>query len=227
MPIHSDRFGFDVPSDFPIGLLESVHANVSDPDPHRPQTSSEWREWAGACNAVLYRFMACAEHSDALVASLRASTSPELPERYRQEKLLFSFFAEGLSSLESLYYGSYSIGALVDPIGLDPNRNAKQITPRLVTERFEDVFATDPFTSKLRQVLDSSDHDRWRATRNVLTHRAAPGRTHHEGGPTSGETYWQGDLLDPAEFTARRAWLCSALAEILEPLDSFVVVHLT
>ena len=115
MTITSARFGFDVPGDFPIALLEEVHATLSDPDDARRETPA-WREWAGACNGVLYRFMAWAEHCDRLVASLTKSTSPPLPERYEQEKLLFNFFAEGLSSLECLYYGVYP-----RPV-LDPHR---------------------------------------------------------------------------------------------------------
>lgn len=52
----------------------------------------------GGCNGVLYRFIASAEHCDALVTSLRASTSPPQPERYEQEKLLFDLYADGLSA---------------------------------------------------------------------------------------------------------------------------------
>jgi hypothetical protein len=30
MPRHSERFGFDVPDDFPLGRLEDVHARLSE-----------------------------------------------------------------------------------------------------------------------------------------------------------------------------------------------------
>lgn len=226
MTITSARFGFDVPSDFPIRLLEDAHATISDPDDARREKRA-WREWAGACNGVLYRFMACGEHSDHLVTSLTNSASPPLPERYEQEKLLFNFFAEGLSSLECLYYGVYFVGALVDPVGIDPERDPRDVVPRFVTERFEKVFPTELVTPRLRQVLDSPEQAEWRGVRNVLTHRTAPGREHHEGGPTSGNTYWLGDLLNPASFSAHRAWLSSSLTEILEGLEAFTTPHLS
>jgi len=225
MTVISERFGFNVTDDFPIKLLEDAHAAISDPDESRRKQLA-WREWAGACNGVLYRFMACAEHCDRLVASLTASTSPPVPERYEQEKLLYNFFAEGLSSLECLYYGVYFAGALVGPTDMDPQRNPRDVVPKFVTERFEDVFPTELVTSRLRQVLDSADHAVWKTVRNVLTHRVAPGREHHEGGPTSGNTYWLGDLLDPESFATRRAWLSGALTEILEGFEVFTRTHL-
>jgi hypothetical protein len=213
-----------VSSDFPIALLENAHATISDPDDAR-RDQPAWHEWAGACNGVLYRFMACAEHCDRLVASLTESTSPLMPERYEQEKLLFNFFAEGLSSLECLYYGAYFVGALVDPRGMDAGRPQRDVVPRFVTEQFENVFPTEPATARLRQVLDSPEHTVWRSVRNILMHRAAPGRTHHKGGSTSGNTYWLDDLLDPATFAARRTWLSRSIGEILDGLEAFTAAH--
>jgi hypothetical protein len=220
----SERFGFDVPSDFPIKLLEDAHASISDMDDARREEAA-WHEWAGACNGVLYRFMACAEHCDRLVASLTRSSSPPLPERYEQERLLFNFFAEGLSSLECLYYGVYFVGSLVDPVGIDGTLDPREVVPRRVTERFEDVFPAELISPPLRKVLDSPHHTAWRKIRNVLTHRTAPGREHHKGGPTSGNTYWLGDVLNPASFSARRAWLSGSLSEILEGLATFTADH--
>jgi hypothetical protein len=37
-----------------------------------------------------------------------------MPVRYRQERLLFAFFCEGLSCLECFYYGFYFVGAMTD-----------------------------------------------------------------------------------------------------------------
>jgi hypothetical protein len=216
MTVTSERFGFEVPDDFPITLLESVHGTISDPDDERRKLPA-WTEWAGACNVVLYRFVACAEHCDVLVSSLELSTSPSIPERYEQEKLVYNFFCEGLSSLECLYYGAYFAGALVGSAQLDPAQD----------QRDEAAFAGEAVTGTLRAVLDEADHKVWKEVRNVLTHRRAPGREHHEGGPTSGNTYWLGNLLDSAGFSARRGWLSASLTAILGGLDDFASKHLS
>jgi hypothetical protein len=226
MTLKSERFGFDVPDDFPLERLEAVHATISDPDEERRKLPG-WAEWAGACNGVLYRFMACAEHSDTLINSLQRSTSPPIPERYEQEKLLYSFFSEGLSSLECLYYGAYFAGSLVAASQLDPTKDARDITPVFVTRKFEAAFPGERVTATLRRVLDDAEYRAWKDFRNVLTHRAAPGREHHEGGPSSGNTYWLGDLLDPASFSARRIWLAASLTAILADLDAFAAQHLS
>lgn len=222
--LHSDRFDLDTPEDFPIHLLEAVHAQISDPDEARRQ-SDEWHEWASACNGVLYRFKACAEHSDALISSLTASTSPPQPERYEQEKLLFSFFTEGLSTIECLYYGIYFVGALVDPAQIDSGREKRTIVPTLVVEGYRTAFPGDQLTTVLRRVLDDTDHRNWRKARNVLSHRAAPGRDFRLGGDDSG-TYWMGGPLDADGFRSRRAWLANTIVEVLASFDVFVHTRL-
>jgi hypothetical protein len=224
MTVHSARFDLDVPDDFPIDLLEATHAQISDPDDARRQTD-EWREWAGACNGLLYRFLACAGHSDSLVSSLEASTSPPQPERYEQEKLLFDFFAEGLSALECLYYGVYFMGALVDPSQVDSGQARRKIVPWYVTESFEAAFPGDAMTARLRAVLDNTDHRNWREARNILTHRAAPGRDFRTGGDDAG-TYWMGGTLDADAFVSRRAWLASTIEEMLASFQVFASARL-
>lgn len=225
VPVHSERFGFDMPDDFPVHLLEAVHARISDPDEERRKTD-EWREWAGACNGVLYRFKACAEHSDVLIPSLRASTSPPLPERYEQEKLLFAFFAEGLSAIECLYYGIFFIGALVEPTRVDSGRDKGTISAKLVTETYKAAFPGDPITASLRTVLDDSTHVSWRQARNVLAHRAAPGRDLRMGGDDDG-TYWMGGTLDAEGFVSRRSWLGATVTELLSSFSTFVSSRLS
>lgn len=224
MAVRSERFDLDVADDFPIGLLEKVHAEISDPDDARRQTD-EWREWAGACNGVLYRFLACAQHSDLLVSSLTLSTSPPQPDRFEQEKLLFDFFAEGLSALECLYYGVYFVGALVDPIQLEPARARRTIVPLHVTERFESAFPADVLTPTLRATLDDAEYQAWRCARNVLTHRAAPGRDFRMGGDDAG-TYWLGGPLNGDAVVSRRDWLRATIERMLAPLEVFVARRL-
>jgi len=217
--VHSSRFALDLPDDFPIRLLEAVHGVISDADDARRQTS-EWSEWAGACNGVLYRFLACAEHADLLDTSLASSTSPPQPERYEQEKLLYEFFAEGLSALECLYYGVYFIGVLADS-RLDASVDRRLVNPRFVTECFESTFPVDAITTCLREVLADAEYERWRDTRNVLSHRAAPGRDFRIGGDDAG-TYWMEGTLGTNTIVSRRTWLASTIEKLLTAFRRFV-----
>ena len=182
--------------------------------------TEEWREWAGACNGVLYRFKACAEHSDLLRGSLALSTSPPQPERYEQEKLLYNFFVEGLSAIECFYYGAYFIGALVDS-AIDSAVDRKAVNPAFVTDHFQNALPEAPLTAVMRQVRESAEFDAWRLARNVLTHRVAPGRDFRTGGDDPG-TYWMGGSLDANSILIRRSWLASTLTELLTSLEALV-----
>jgi hypothetical protein len=98
-----ERFQLDLPNDFPLSELDAVHAHLSDTRPDAPQTNAAWAEWGGACNGIAYRYIACDGHATEPAESLDRNVSPTQPERCRQECLLFSFFAEGLSCIECFY----------------------------------------------------------------------------------------------------------------------------
>lgn len=61
----SERFDLELPDDFPVAAVESLHAHLSDRHPDANQTT-EWKEWANAVNGVLYRFRACDEDGQAV-----------------------------------------------------------------------------------------------------------------------------------------------------------------
>ena len=127
----------------------------------------------------------------------------------------------------SLLRRPHFAGALAAPTLPIQHRTHGHSTPAFVTREFEAAFPRKRVTTALRRVLDDADHRAWKDVRNVLTHRAAPGREHHEGGATSGNTYWLGDLLDPASFAVRRDWLASSLTAVLTDLDTFTAKHLS
>ena len=137
-----ERFQLDVPEDFPAGELGAVYEHVGDTG-DRTQTV-EWGEWAGACNGIAYRFLALDEHAISLSESLDEAVAPPMPERCRQERLLFSFFSEGLSCLECSYYGFYFVGAMVDEGSFNPMADRRAITPSFVTKRYEARFHNEP-----------------------------------------------------------------------------------
>ncbi len=216
-----ERFQLDLPDDFPVSELEAVHAHLSDPSKTRGK-SRGWGEWAGACNGIVYRYLACDEHAVALAESLGQNIAPQQPERYRQERLLFSFFVEGLSCIECFYYGFYFVGAMIDPAAFDPEVDGRKVTTARVVRGYRGRFRNERLTASLQAVNASAEMVVWRDVRNILAHRASPGRGFFEGGPRSGEADWLGANLSSDTVHARRSWLADIMVSLLEPAAEFV-----
>ena len=215
-----ERFQLDFPEDFPAGELGAVYEHVGDTG-DRTQTV-EWGEWAGACNGIAYRFLALDEHAISLSESLDEAVAPPMPERCRQERLLFSFFSEGLSCLECSYYGFYFVGAMVDEGSFNPMADRRAITPSFVTKRYEARFHNEPLTQSMLDIDQCAEAKEWREIRNVLSHRAAPGRGFYEGGPRSGSADWMDGVLSGDAIRERRAWVGGAVTSLLVPTVDFV-----
>lgn len=186
-----------------------------------------WREWASALNGLLFRFKAFDEHGTRVIDSLRASDSPEIDERYRQEKWLFAFFVEGLSAIECLDYGLYFLGALTDSKGFDAGIDPRAVTIDFVASRFAAVFPSD-LATRLNEVASGDELKLWKDVRNVLAHRGAPPRHFVMGGATSwGLSEAASQLLDPDRLTERRERLGEAVTGIVEAALPFVQEHVT
>ena len=142
--------------------------------------------------------------------------------RCRQERLLFSFFSEGLSCLECSYYGFYFVGAMVDEGSFNPMADRRAITPSFVTKRYEARFRNEPLTQSMLDVDQCAEAKEWREIRNVLSHRAAPGRGFYQGGPRSGSADWMDGVLSGDAIRERRAWVGGAVTSLLVPAVDFV-----
>jgi hypothetical protein len=214
-----ERFDLDLPDDFAVAEMDAIHGHLSDLSEDRRQ-SPEWSEWAGACNGIVYRYLACDEHGTALADSLDQSLSPPQPERYRQERLLFSFFVEGLSCIECCYYGFYFVGAMVDAEAFGPGFDPQKVTRARVVQRYQDHFQSDEITSSLEAINASSELKVWGNVRNLLAHRATPGRHFYVGGLAEAE--WLGKELSGNSIRERRSWLAETMQALLVPAARFV-----
>ena len=111
MPFHVSTVELEVPDDFPQKHYDAVHARVTS----SPRGEEAMFHYGGAWNAVLYRFVSCARSDETFANSVRTATlTPVRPERFIQEDALFGFFVNGLSVIESFFYGLYWIGSMVD-----------------------------------------------------------------------------------------------------------------
>ncbi len=225
-----DRFNLDMPDDFPVHSIDSLHAYLSDRRDEATQTR-EWGEWASGLNGLVFRFRACDEHVAKAIESLRHSASPPQPERYQQEKWLFAFFVEGLSAFECFAYALYFVGALAAPTAFTAHLDPKRITLKFVARRYAAAFAGSELATQLSTLRASVEFDEWSTTRNILGHRGAPGRHFYSGGPNSGSTRWKlpvplaRSILAPSELERRREWFGTRIASIAEAADRFAAEH--
>src|SRR5205807_852388 len=110
---------------------------------------------------------------------------PSIEQHVRQDIVLFEFFATALSSLECLVYGLAAIGEHLRPDVFPVTTKPWTINFNSVPKMFVTAFPTDPLTTALTEIDTSSEMKSLRDTRNVLAHRAAPGRTYSETLTTS------------------------------------------
>jgi len=132
--------GLIMPKVFPVEPYESIHKRiVKKKDDYR----KSWNQYAGAWNAVGYRFLSCNNHDKAFTESIqRAGNAPPPSERYIQESNLFGFFVSVLSTIESLIYGLYDIASIikVEEFPIAPDENLRLINPKNTKGKFVKEF---------------------------------------------------------------------------------------
>lgn len=198
---------------FPV----SAWMNVSDAMSSWNREPSVWGEWAGAWNAVAYRWRACWDASESFEGSVvKDGDAPEQGVRYQQERKAFEFFVSSLSVLESHSYALHAIGAMLRPAGfpLTTEAHRRSVTLKSTVQRFEEHFPHDPLTEALRRTSVAKELADLTLLRNTLAHRTQPGRTIVVGGTST----WQGRPLSGAT-TPTLDWLQEEIG-ILAPLTA-------
>jgi hypothetical protein len=157
---------------------------------------------------------------------------------YIQQRELFGFFVVGLSTVESLCYGLFAVGSILDtqqfPIATP--KDLRKINIESTTRKFVAVFPNEVVTSALQQLIDSQEFKDWSEIRHVLIHRGLPGRiirlTVGGGKPLHGGTTWgqgawgQGISIDENTTAFRRRWLAETVRGLLDAADTFTSDHL-
>ena len=220
--------------DFPLGFcdltLEAVKDRMLTKLQH-PCKASE--NFLGAVNGIRYRLVACADYDKDFRESLqRFGDAPPLQERARQEQYLFGFFTSGLATLESFHYGMYFADAAIHggaPFYTDKPGHLQGINRKSTTEAFNSVFPSESLT----KALTALGHDpiclEWDAIRNVLAHRAAPGRNIslalcENATPVLGGATWLAPgspRIDAALTATKLKWLVGTMGNLLQTAAEF------
>lgn len=238
MPVRVSTVGIDLPDDFPHQPYEAIHARVHAAAHHPDQVF----HYGGAWNAVVYRFLSCAEADVTFTQSVRTvGTSPGQPARFRQEEVLLNFFVNGLSEIESFFYGLYWIGSMAEPAHFPilPDNQLRNIT----TDKTMMLFGNGPHAalfaaafSRLRTPstpgnwVNTLEYDEWKDIRNILAHRASYGRVMHAttgGGPQPADEWRvRGIPLNDQVTQTRRAWLAATMKALLKSGEAYAVATL-
>jgi hypothetical protein len=124
------------------------------------------------------------EAGDAFAHALEEhGAHPPPKERYQQESCLSAFFSSGFATFESAFYGLYALGVMVNgsPLSLATAKDKQSVSPSRVHTAFSKAFAGDGSLAAIDAVLNDIEFKTFRETRNILTHRTAPGRTMYVG----------------------------------------------
>jgi hypothetical protein len=223
--------GLVMPDDFPTATYEAIQARVSSRTGVEPALAAHYQ---GAWRAVAYRFLACADHDKAYTASSRrAGANPSQPERYIQERELFSFFMSGLSTIESFCLGLFAIGSMLkaDMFLMTKPGHLKQIDLKKTPEQFATALPREAITAALQDVNNMPQFEEWNTIRNILTHRSAPPRIIYgwvgSPPPEGDRVDWLHDIrLDENTTASRRAWLAAILHTLMKAAEGFTGTRL-
>lgn len=211
--------------DFPVAAYEAIHRHVVS----RWGGDELYEHYAGAWNAVAYRYHAAVQAGEEFQLSLEShGSSPSPEERYRQDQALSMFFNSGYSTIESVFYGLHSIAAFIDPVSfsLATPKARQQVSPTQTSAAFKRAFPGDPLLLAFDALLADPAYQEWREIRNVLTHRTAPGRRMYVGigDDDAPATEWKLNSipLDSTMAKGRRAEIARMLGDLLSAVETFI-----
>jgi len=218
------------PADFPLAAYNEIHRKVH---PFAQSQNGVYVNYASAANALAYRFIAVTEYETSLSASLgQFGASAEAGERYHQERDLFGFFSSGFSALEAAFYCIFSLCAFVAPAAfpIQSPRDQQRVSPGTTAAAVAATFAAEPIHQTIQDTLGDASYIEWREVRNILTHRAAPGRKFYAslGGDEPLPDSWKiRDItLDASMAASRRAELSRLLFNLANSMQQFSETHL-
>lgn len=220
--------GIAMPAEFPSTAYEAVYARVR----AWPGTGNALGHFGGAFNALSYRFRAAHDLAIAFKQSVVSEgTSPPPDPRYRQERLLFEFYSSCFSVLEAYFFALFAVANILNPSGfpLATPADEQKVTPSNTLKLLAAHFAGDPIIAALTALTQSEDYKALRATRNVLTHRTAPGRLMYVsiGEDDAPPTEWKldGQPITDDLLVNRMGLLVSVFQSAMAELDKFTQAH--
>jgi len=202
---------------------------------HEKDFPNAWEHFKFAWRAFPMRFTWCDHFDKTYCESFnRAGSAPQPDERVIQERTVFTFFATGLSAIDTYCYALYMVGHMVasERFPIDLKKHLRAITPFSTKDKFAAEFPSDTISVSLARLVKDAVFDQWKSVRNDLIHCSAPGRIINlsSGGPPSQDDVWRHiDFEIPinADTTrSRRNWLADILSSLQAATDELVIARL-
>lgn len=214
--------------DFPFAQYEELHAKVV----AKWSGAASYQQYSGAWNALAYRFHGAIDAGTKFQKSFRDFGAHPAPhQRYQQEEALFNFFSNGFAAFEALFYGLFAVGSFIDAAAfpLATPKEQQRVSPSHTDQAFRRAFPDDLILNAFAVLFDDPAYQRWRDMRNVLTHRAAPGRRVFVGIGSSDAppVEWKlNDLpLDSALVPKHQRELAQLIANVLSASNKFLAAR--
>lgn len=225
--------GLVMPNPFPDAVFGAVRKRIFD---KVPNATPAWEQMAGSHNGVGYRLRACADYSEEFTQSVqRFGEMPAPDERCRQERQLFGFFVSGYAALDSFCFFMYSAANYLRPshFPIQLPGQIKSIGCKSTTAAFAKAFPGESITAELNALLADQMFKDWYDYRNILTHRAAPGRMFYvsvgSSAPDPAADWKIGSAenlkIDANLTPPRLAWLVQTLSGLVMAADTFTQQH--
>jgi hypothetical protein len=106
-----------------------------------------------------------------------------------------------------------------------PMGNLRDLTPEKTGTRLRSAFVGESLQTEICQLTSDPDFKHWKEVRNILAHRAAPGRQFSIGSEDD-TTKWLGIAVDASTTAYRRKWLAARLRDLVIAADAFTASHL-
>jgi hypothetical protein len=216
--------GLLMPSDFPTSSFEATYLSAMKLQVGLPEG------FVGAWNAVAYRYRALVDYGTSFEVSVREhGAAPAAAVRYAQEKDLFGFFSSAFSTFEAFYYGMFAVGSMLSagtfPFATDTDRQRVGVGSTIASYR--KTWPDSPIVPVFEMMARDPLYKELRDARNILTHRAAPGRTIYasfseEKNIPTGEWKLLNAVLDEHTTRMRRQGVSRLLASLMSASHSFL-----
>jgi hypothetical protein len=223
--------GISMPPEFPAETYNKVHSClIRYGNTHRSQLMWFSLGW----NGLAYRYRALVDYDEEFTISVKISKSPPPEELYKQEKALFGFFVNALSTIECFFYSAHCMASILNP-GAFPISRSKDLRfyAENVATRFNTNFPGDCLSVEMGLCLDEPTYKEMKDMRDVIAHRGGPPRKFYVGGDRNGmatmpknikdpSDQWQFDLpVDEKTTVSRRQWLDNMLNKLISAANDF------
>jgi hypothetical protein len=183
--------------------------------------------YIGGWHALIMRFRAADEDRSVATKFLaRPQGDLSLEDRYLQERALFGFFGNAMSTVECCCFSIYHLGRMRCPTRFAASD--REVDVRLTATEVAEVFPCTSLDTELSALRADTTWRSLKEIRHTLVHRESPGitifATAGAGAATAPPAKWtdRGVVLEPALVDNPRTWLCVAVTRLVSATLAFV-----